>query len=333
MLDLAASGDLLPLDDYLDVDALKETLVPGPMEATEQGGHTFGTPVRVADKSIVWYQKRAFDELGYEVPSTLDELVDLTERIRADGIAPWCMAWGADAATGWVGTDWIEQLVLALQGPDYYQDWAQHRMPFDDDGVVQAFEEFGSVARTRRPGARGGRKRVLDTAVAESMHPAFATRRSACWSGRAASRLSFLPSEVQREPRRRGRRVPVPGRRDTVTHPTVLGGADLAALVNGGRGHRRRCWGSSPPTVRRRVGAGRRLAVAAPHLRPSDYPNETTRRIAAADHGARRDWCSTPPTSCRPEVGAGTFWTGMVEWINGKSSAATAADIEASWPN
>ena len=32
------------------------------------------------------------------------------------------------------------------------------------------------------------------------------------------------------------------------------------------------------------------------------------------------------------EVGSGTFWTGMVEWIQGKSSAETTDAIEASWP-
>ena len=32
------------------------------------------------------------------------------------------------------------------------------------------------------------------------------------------------------------------------------------------------------------------------------------------------------------EVGSGSFWTGMVEWIQGASSQATAAKIEASWP-
>ena len=32
------------------------------------------------------------------------------------------------------------------------------------------------------------------------------------------------------------------------------------------------------------------------------------------------------------EVGSGTFWTGMVEWIQGVSSQETTAAIEASWP-
>ena len=32
------------------------------------------------------------------------------------------------------------------------------------------------------------------------------------------------------------------------------------------------------------------------------------------------------------EVGSGTFWTGMVSWIQGDSSEATTTAIEKSWP-
>jgi alpha-glucoside transport system substrate-binding protein len=32
-------------------------------------------------------------------------------------------------------------------------------------------------------------------------------------------------------------------------------------------------------------------------------------------------------------VGAGTFWTEMVAWVTGKSTADAAAAIEASWPS
>ncbi len=31
-------------------------------------------------------------------------------------------------------------------------------------------------------------------------------------------------------------------------------------------------------------------------------------------------------------VGAGTFWKGMVDWINGKDTAGTLKYIEDSWP-
>jgi alpha-glucoside transport system substrate-binding protein len=33
-----------------------------------------------------------------------------------------------------------------------------------------------------------------------------------------------------------------------------------------------------------------------------------------------------------PAVGAGSFWRGMTDWINGKSTPAVLRDIESSWP-
>ena len=64
----------------------------------------------------------------------------------------------------------------------------------------------------------------------------------------------------------------------------------------------------------------------------SAYPDETTRKIAELVGSAdvfRFDASDLMPA----EVGAGTFWTGMVDWTTGaKNTDEVTADIEASWP-
>ncbi len=63
----------------------------------------------------------------------------------------------------------------------------------------------------------------------------------------------------------------------------------------------------------------------------ANYPNETTRQMAQIVVDAdvfRFDGSDLMPK----EVGSGTFWTGMVEWMSGKSSQEVADEIEASWP-
>ncbi|MGM9000224.1 hypothetical protein ACTFD5_01415, partial [Campylobacter jejuni] len=67
---------------------------------------------------------------GYSAePATMQELTTITEKIKADGIAPWSDGWDDGQATGWVGTDWIEEFMLRVHGPVVYDDWTKHRIP------------------------------------------------------------------------------------------------------------------------------------------------------------------------------------------------------------
>ena len=154
LLELAADGKIQPIDTFLDYDAIDATLVPGLLESARLNGRVYGAPMRLANKSIVWYPKKAWDAAGYKVPTTLDELTDLADQIKADGITPWCMAWNADQATGWVGTDWIEQFVLTLNGPDVYNQWTSHEIPFDDPQIVEALRRVRQDRQDRRRGLR-----------------------------------------------------------------------------------------------------------------------------------------------------------------------------------
>jgi alpha-glucoside transport system substrate-binding protein len=52
-------------------------------------------------KSLVWYIPENFEDAGYEIPETMEELKALTEQIVADGETPWCIGLGSGGATGW----------------------------------------------------------------------------------------------------------------------------------------------------------------------------------------------------------------------------------------
>jgi alpha-glucoside transport system substrate-binding protein len=331
LLELAGQGYVQPIDTFLDYDAIDKTLVPGLLESARLNGRVYGAPVRLANKSIVWYPKKAFEAAGYQVPKTLDELYALSDQIKADGIAPWCMAWNADQATGWVGTDWIEQYVLTLDGPDVYNQWTSHEIPFDDPQIVKAFDEFGKIAKTDGM-VYGGVQTVVNTQVAESMVPAFKKTGPQCMLERQGSfEVSFLSPEIQADLDNQVGVFPFPSATEG-TAPPILGGADLAALFNGNDEDAIEVMKflTSDQFGKEWAQAGGWLS---PHktFDPANYPNQTTKDIAAAANDAPAvvfDGSDVMPK----EVGSGTFWTGMVEWIQGASSQATAAKIEASWP-
>jgi alpha-glucoside transport system substrate-binding protein len=111
-------------------------------------GTFYGAPMLASVKGYIWYSPAEFEENGYEIPATLDELMELSETIAADGDhLPWCAGMESGDATGWPGTDWIEDMVLRLHGPDVYDQWVTHEIPFNDPRIVEAFDAAGEYLK------------------------------------------------------------------------------------------------------------------------------------------------------------------------------------------
>jgi hypothetical protein len=53
-------------------------------------GRLYAAPVSAQLRSLVWYSPREFRDQGYAVPTTLDELRVLSDKIAAAGRKPWC---------------------------------------------------------------------------------------------------------------------------------------------------------------------------------------------------------------------------------------------------
>ncbi len=331
LLELAGQGYVQPIDTYLDYDKLDSTLVPGFLDAARLNGRVYGAPMRMANKSIVWYPKKPWDKAGYKAPETLDDLQKLTDQIKADGITPWCMAWNADQATGWVGTDWIEQFMLSMYGPEVYNQWTSHEIPFDDPKVIAAFDAFDKIARTDGE-VYGGVKTVVNTSAAESMVPAFKDPPGCMLERQGNFEISFLDPKIQADLDNEVGVFQWPAKTAGEENPPILGGGDIAGLFNGNDDDAKKVMEFLTSDK-----FGAEWAQAGGWLSPhktfdaSNYPNQTTKDLAEMATNASQivyDGSDVMPK----EVGSGTFWTGMVEWIQGKSSEDTAKAIESSWP-
>ncbi|WP_102160303.1 ABC transporter substrate-binding protein [Zhihengliuella halotolerans] len=110
-------------------------------------GEFYAAPLMASIKGYVWYSPSFFTENGYEAPTTLDEMDELTAQIAADGTTPWCVGFGSGSATGWPGTDWLEDYVLRLHGPEVYDQWVNHEIPFNDPQIVEAMDRVGDIIK------------------------------------------------------------------------------------------------------------------------------------------------------------------------------------------
>ncbi len=110
-------------------------------------GKFYAAPLGANFKSLVWYSPSEFEEKGYEVPKTLDELTALSDKIAADGKKPWCAGIASGEATGWPITDWMEDMMLRLSGPEEYDKWVKHEIPFNSAGPIAALDQVGGILK------------------------------------------------------------------------------------------------------------------------------------------------------------------------------------------
>ncbi len=134
------TSGMIDLSAYLDMDRVRDDLGSTLVSLGTVGddgswpssqGALVGLPVDRDIKGLVYYPKDDFDAAGYEIPETYDELLALSERIVGDGGTPWCFDFEVGPATGSPGTDLIETLVLREGGPEIYDAWTRHDIPFD----------------------------------------------------------------------------------------------------------------------------------------------------------------------------------------------------------
>ena len=110
-------------------------------------GKVYGMPARSNIKSLVWYSPEMFTAGGYEIPTTWEELKALSDKIVADGGTPWCIGAESGVATGWIITDWMEDVMLRVNGEDVYDQWVNHEIAFNDPKVAAVADEVGSFVK------------------------------------------------------------------------------------------------------------------------------------------------------------------------------------------
>jgi alpha-glucoside transport system substrate-binding protein len=253
------------------------------------------------------------------------------DEIKATGIPPWSDGWNADQATGWVGTDWIEEFMLRVHGPDLYDDWIYHRIPFNSPEVVEVFDILGELLQTEG-NVLGGPTTIINTPFSEAPLPLFDDPARAMFVRQGNFVTGFLPEDILANMDEEVGVFAMPTWEGGFEGQPILGGGDLAALftLNDDTVALMKFL-TSPDFGAEWAQAGGWLS---PHktFDPTHYADETTRRVAEIASNAevfRYDGSDVMPNA----VGGGSFWTGMVEWLNGSKSAQQVCDeIEAGWP-
>jgi alpha-glucoside transport system substrate-binding protein len=294
-------------------------------------GTLYGYPMGANVKSFVWYSPTAFAEAGYEVPTTFDELVALSEEIAATGKKPWCAGIESGDATGWVLTDWMEDLVLRDAGPEVYDQWVAHEIPFDDPAITSALDKVGSILKNPEF-VNGGYGDVRSIATTSFQDGGLPILEGECSLHRQASFYgNQWPEGTEIAEDGDVFAFYFPG--ESADEKPVLGGGEFVVAF------------SDRPEVQ----------AVQTYLSSAEYVNVKAKigNWVSAHKGIEIENVTDPISKLSVEilqdesaefrfdasdlmpaaVGAGSFWQGMTEWINGKETGEVLSNIESSYPS
>ncbi len=152
MSEFAKAGALKPLDTVLDVATYKAETAPALVALGTIDGKLSGVFIKAAVKGLIWYNPKLHDYTAAP-PKTWDELKTQADANKGAAAAVWCLRLGSGAASGWPGTDWIEDLVLRQAGPDVYNSWWQGKTKWTSAAIKTAFQTYLTdvVAKIKDP--------------------------------------------------------------------------------------------------------------------------------------------------------------------------------------
>jgi alpha-glucoside transport system substrate-binding protein len=297
-------------------------------------GELYAAPLGANVKSYVWYSPTKFTEKGYKVPTTLDELMTLTEKIAADDAAakPWCAGFGSGTATGWPGTDWLEDMLLRTADKETYDKWVEHEIPFNDPKVVEALGKVSAILKDPKyvNGGFGDVGSIATTTFQDGGQPILTGK---CYLHRQAS---FYAANWPA-----GTKVAEDGdvwafylpSKDTSSKPVLGGGEFVATFSDKPEVQAFAAYLASPEWANAKAKTTEGGWVSAnKELDPANLKSAIDQQSAKLLQDPatvfRFDGSDMMPSA----VGAGTFWTEMTNWVKGQDDKKTLDNIEQSWP-
>lgn len=300
------------------------------------GGKFYAAPSGASVKSLVWYSPSEFKDKGYTIPTTLAELKTLSDTMATGGKKPWCAGISSGEATGWPVTDWMEDFMLRLSGPDVYDQWVTHEIAFNSAAPTAALDGVGEYLKNDKyvNGGLGNVKSIASTTFQDGGLPIL---DGTCSMHRQAS---FYASNFPK-----GTKVAedgdvfafyLPGVA-AADHPVLGGGEFNLAFADRPEVQAFQTylstdtWANNKAKISSDVTGGGWI-TANKGLDVANLVNPIDKLSATILQDPKTVFRFDGSDMMPGAVGSNAFWKQATAWITGQSTKDTVDKIEAAWP-
>ncbi|RKO62899.1 carbohydrate ABC transporter substrate-binding protein, CUT1 family [Caldibacillus debilis GB1] len=130
-----------PLDDVVEKE-LKDSFVPGTVEAYAINGKTYGLPLEL-NIALIFYNKAIFDKYGLSAPKTYDEFKQVVETLAKNGVQPIALG----NKDRWTGSLWYMYFADRMAGADVLSSALKGETSFEEPALIDAAKEVQNLVK------------------------------------------------------------------------------------------------------------------------------------------------------------------------------------------
>ncbi len=191
MAQFAKEGKLVDLSTFLDMEQMKKDYAQSWIDLGTVNGKLVGIFIKAAIKGPIWYNPKALKAEGISIPKTWDEMMAISKKLVSQGKTPWAIGLESGAASGWAGTDWLEDIMLRTAGPEKYMEWYKGKLAWTSPEVKKAWQMWGEIVANDKM-VYGGRQYVLSTNFGQAFAPLFSNPPQAYFHHQATFIQGFI---------------------------------------------------------------------------------------------------------------------------------------------
>ena len=137
----------VPIENVIQADYLNRVYPKHLIDITTslETGINYGAWLRLFPNSLIWYNVSKYEEIGSPEFNSYNELLLFTSEISERGKEPWCLDSESGVASGWITTNWVEDLLLATYGPEVYDEWWKLEIEASSNTMLSVFLDLGSL--------------------------------------------------------------------------------------------------------------------------------------------------------------------------------------------
>lgn len=171
---LATEGSLIPLSDLgIELSDIEGQFAPGMLDYGNVDDVQYGFMAKLNGKASIFYSPERFEDMGVAPVETWDDLVQLTEDIKAAGSTPWALG----AGDSWTLTDWFEIMYIKEHGVEAYDTLFSPEGDWTDPTVTATIDRWTSLMT--EDNVADGINGSLSTLFVDAVAKVFSTSPSA----------------------------------------------------------------------------------------------------------------------------------------------------------